>query len=198
MKFLTLLLTAISTIGLVAFTNPTTPVETFQVDAKSSTVTWTGYKVTGSHTGFVYLKNGTLDYQDGKLMGGEFNINMTSLECTDLEGGTKAKLEGHLKSDDFFGVENHPTAHFKISNVNTSGDNTYRVRGDLTIKEKTQPIEFTTTVTEEGGVLIATADISVDRSEFDVRYGSGSFFDNLGDKTIYDDFNLQVRLVTAK
>ena len=115
-----------------------------------------------------------------------------------LEGEYLQKLNGHLKSDDFFGVEKYPTASFKITKVEANGTNgKYKVTGDITIKETTKSISFDTQLVTEGDKVIAVSDITIDRSEFDVRYGSGSFFDNLGDKTIYDDFTLQVKLVTA-
>jgi polyisoprenoid-binding protein YceI len=133
---------------------------------------------------------------DGVLTGGSFEVDMTALLVTDLEGEWKEKLEGHLKSEDFFGIEKYPTAKFVVTKVapkGTPGD--YKVYGDLTIKETTEPIAFYANITEEDGVKVATADLEIDRSKYNVRYGSGSFFSGLGDKTIYDEFDLQVKLV---
>lgn len=169
------------------------------IDTEASEVTWKGYKVTGSHEGTISVKEGNLDFTDGQLTGGSFAIDMATIKTTDLTGGTAAKLEGHLKSPDFFGVENFPTATFNITKVisrGTPGD--YRVTGDLTIKESTKEIKFNTKVIEEDGLYTATADLTIDRTDFDVRYGSGSFIDNLGDKTIYDEFELGIKLVSAK
>ena len=166
------------------------------IDTEASQVIWKGYKVTGSHEGTVAVKNGNLDFTDGVLTGGSFMIDMTSLKATD---GASARLEGHLKSDDFFGVEKFPTASFNITKVvsrGTPGD--YRITGDLTIKETTKTIRFNTTLTEEMGKYTAKADLTIDRTDFDVRYGSGSFMDNLGDKTIYDEFDLGITLVSVK
>ena len=191
----TLLLAAVALVGM-SFTNPENDRETKVVNVKESKVIWNGYKVTGSHTGTIQVKSGNLEFADGKLAGGEFVIDMNSIVCTDLTGETNQKLVGHLKSDDFFGVAKHPTASFKITQVvsrGTPGD--YKIVGDLTIKEITKEIKFFTKVTEEGGKKKAVAEVKVDRSDFDVRFGSGSFFDNLGDKTIYDEFDLQVELV---
>lgn len=172
------------------------PVDKYVADVTSSEITWKGYKVTGQHDGTVDLKNGTLIFENNLLIGGEFVIDMTTIKNSDMAGsGGAAKLEGHLKSDDFFSVTNHPAANFKITKVipyGTAGN--YRVAGDLTIKGITKPIKFMTIITNTGGVLTATADITIDRSEFDVRYGSGSFFDNLGDKALHDDFDLNVKL----
>ena len=166
---------------------------TKQVNIEKSVVTWKGYKVLGSHTGTIQVSEGELTFDDEGLTGGNFMIDMSSLACTDLEAGKgKEKLEGHLKSDDFFGVNNFPTASFEITNVVSRGkEGEYKIIGNLTIKETTKEIKFNATVKDNQ----AMADIKVDRSEFDVRYGSGSFFDNLGDNTIYDEFDLTINLV---
>ena len=169
------------------------------VDTNLSQVTWKGYKVTGSHEGTIDIKKGNLEFTDGVLTGGSFTMDMPSLKTTDLSGGMAEKLEGHLKSDDFFGVGNYPTATFDITDVASRGKaGEYRVTGDLTIKGTTKPVKFNTTVIEEMGKYVAVAEVKIDRTEYNVRYGSGSFFDNLGDKTIYDEFDLGIRLVTAK
>lgn len=171
----------------------------FAVDASASTIVWKGEKVVGnSHTGTLSLASGSLDISKGKLKGGSFTVDMTSLTDTDLEGEWKTKLENHLKSDDFFGVESFPTAELTITNVNSTGDNTYDVTGDITIKGKTESISFSTTLNEVDNGYEASASITFDRSKFDVRYGSGSFFDNLGDKAIKDEISLDVTLVAGK
>ncbi|MCB0583841.1 MAG: YceI family protein [Phaeodactylibacter sp.] len=191
------LLAALALVGM-SFTFPfNSNVEPREVSIEESTITWNAYKVTGSHNGNIQLKSGKLDFDGDKLVGGSFEIDMASITCNDLEGEWNQKLVGHLKSDDFFGVEKHPTAGFVITQVvsrGTPGD--YKIVGDLTIKGITKEIKFYAKVTEENGQKVATADIKVDRSDFNVRYGSGSFFDNLGDKTIYDEFDLQVKLVS--
>lgn len=176
--------------GTAAFA--TTPVEgdKKEVNTETSVVAWKAYKVTGSHMGTVALKSGTLEFDGEKLVGGEFVVDMPTIITTDLEGDMKGKLEGHLKSDDFFGVEAHPTATLKFTEVKASGKNSYEVTGDLTIKGITKPITFDVSVYGSK----ATATLKVDRAAYDVKYGSGSFFDNLGDKTIYDEFDLVVDL----
>ena len=163
-----------------------------EVKTDASTVTWKAYKVTGSHTGTVDLKSGALLFDGDKLTGGEFTVDMPTLVSTDLEGDadSKGKLEGHLKSDDFFGVESHPTSKLVFTDVQASGKNSYEVTGDLTIKGITKPVTFDVSIYGSK----ATATMKVDRSEYDVKYGSGSFFENLGDKTIYDEFDLVVDL----
>ena len=173
--------------------------DTYTVDVASSTIVWTGYKVTGKHTGTVKIKNGNLTWADGKLTGGTFDIDMTSIADTDLEGEWAAKLVGHLKSEDFFGVEKHPTSKFVITKAipqDTKGN--YKIVGNLTIKETTREEKFLASVSESNGKITASGKLTVDRSNYNVRYGSGSFFDGLGDKTIYDEFDLQISLVANK
>lgn len=160
------------------------------VNIENSTVTWKAYKVTGSHYGTVALSSGSLEFENGSLTGGKFVVDMTSLTNSDLEGGPKYKLENHLKSDDFFSIANHPTAKLVFTKVESTGKNSYEVTGDLTIKGISKPITFDLSVYGSK----ATANLKVDRAQYDVRYGSGSFFENLGDKTIYDEFDLIVDL----
>jgi polyisoprenoid-binding protein YceI len=161
------------------------------VDAANSAVTWKGYKVTGSHTGTINVKNGALEMKDGVLTGGTIVIDMTSITNTDMDGKMKGKLEGHLKSADFFSVEEFPTAELAIAKVISRGPvGEYKVIGNLTIKGITKEVKVN--VSTKKGKLVA--DLTIDRSDFNVRYGSGSFFDNLGDKTIYDEFELSAVL----
>ncbi|MBK8554956.1 MAG: YceI family protein [Lewinellaceae bacterium] len=171
----------------------------YNVDVKASNIVWKGYKVTGEHTGTVKVKNGSLQMADGKLIGGSFDIDMTSINCTDLSGEYAGKLVGHLKSDDFFGVANFPTSKFVATRAiaqDTKGN--YKVIGNLTIKETTKEVKFFVNVQEKAGVITAKGQLKIDRSEYNVRYGSGSFFDDLGDKTIYDEFDMDVTIVATK
>jgi len=163
---------------------------TSTIDTKSSFINWTGKKVVGTHTGTIKLKSGNLTFADGKLTGGSFEIDMESIENTDMQGGGAAKLVGHLKSDDFFGTTTYPTSSLVITNV-ASTDSGYDIEGDLTIKGVTKPVSFSASA----GQYLANADITVDRTAYGIKYGSGSFFDNLGDKAINNDFTLKVNLV---
>lgn len=180
-----------------AFTLPEKPAATYTVDAEQSTVRWTGKKVTGQHNGVINVQEGTLEVDGSQLSGGRFLIDMSSLTNEDLEGEDKAKLEGHLRSDDFFGVENYPTAELVITQVTPQEGDQYTITGDLTIKGTTHPIEFPATVNVQDDQVTAEATLTVDRTQYDVRYGSSSFFDNLGDKVIYDDFDIDVSLVAT-
>ncbi|MBK6993973.1 MAG: YceI family protein [Lewinellaceae bacterium] len=171
----------------------------YKVDTQNSVVVWTGYKVTGKHTGTVKIKNGTLTTDGGMLTGGSFDIDVNSITCTDLEGEYAGKLVGHLKSDDFLGAASYPTASFVITKAipqDTKGN--YKILGNLTIKGTTKEVKFFANVAEANGMVNASGKITIDRSEFNMKYGSGSFFDGLGDKTIYDEFDLQVSLAAKK
>ncbi|WP_093368146.1 YceI family protein [Psychroflexus sediminis] len=174
-------------LSLVAFT---TAIEKKKVNIKESSITWEGEKLTGSHEGTIDLKDGYFLMEDGELVGGEFTADMTSINVTDLEGDSREKLMGHLRSDDFFGVDTHETATFVINTVAKKKDNVYGISGDLTIKGKTNPIAFDMEMNENS----ATTNLTIDRTKYDVRYGSNTFFDNLGDKTIYDEFDLAINL----
>ncbi len=194
MKRLLLILPLLALLSMAAYL-PTN----YNVDTAASSIVWTGYKVTGKHTGTVKIKNGNLAWADGKLTGGSFEIDMTSITDTDLEGEWAAKLVGHLKSEDFFGVDKFPSSKFVITKAipqDTKGN--YKIIGNLTIKETTKEEKFFANVSESGDKVTATGKMTIDRSNYNVRYGSGSFFDGLGDKTIYDEFDLQISLVAGK
>ncbi|MFV7235994.1 YceI family protein [Flavobacterium sp. ZB4R12] len=164
--------------------------QTKKVDASKSTVNWVGKKVTGKHEGTVNLKDGKLIFKGKKLAGGTFNVDMASLTATDLSGEYQGKLNGHLKSEDFFGTEKFPTATLIFKKVVAKTANVYTVTGDLTIKGKTNPITFDLATTKD----TAATSLKIDRTKYDIKYGSGSFFDNLGDKAISDEFDLAVAL----
>ena len=116
---------------------------------------------------------------------------MTSISTTDLDGKSKNDLDGHLKSDDFFGTEKHPTATLVFKKLVDKGNGIYGVSADLTIKGKTNSIGFEIAVSKNS----ATTDLKIDRTKYDITYKSGNFFDGLGDKVIYDEFELKVKLV---
>ncbi|HXJ99761.1 MAG TPA: YceI family protein [Gelidibacter sp.] len=160
------------------------------VDVNNSKITWKGHKVTGTHDGHITLQKGALKFDDkNQLTGGSFIMDMPTLTVTDLEGEMKGNLEAHLKSDDFFSTEKHTTATFVITNV-SGKDGKYKVTGDLTIKGITNPNTFDMVVSGN----TAKADLKVDRTKYDIKFRSASFFDNLKDKAIYDNFDLNVNL----
>ncbi len=159
------------------------------IKTSESQINWTGKKVLGKHHGTIDFKEGALQFDGDVLIGGEFVVDMTSIKVTDLEGDSKGQLEGHLNSDDFFGVANYETATLKITNVEKTASG-YSAVADLTIKEQTHPVEFDLIINGD----TATTTFQVNRTKYGVRYGSGSFFDNLGDNTISDNFTLYVTL----
>jgi polyisoprenoid-binding protein YceI len=162
-----------------------------EINISKSVVEWTGKKIGGSHTGEINVKSGNLEFKGDDIVGGTVVMDMNSITNTDLtDEGYNQKLVGHLKSDDFFGVEKFPTASFVVTKASKFKDGKASVSGKLTIKGKTEEITFN--VLKEGDKY--SAQIEVDRSKFDVRYGSNSFFDNLGDKAIDNIFTLAITL----
>lgn len=168
-----------------------TSAQTKKIDATKSNITWVGKKVTGSHEGNIKFKEGTLTFKGTKLTGGSFVVNMASIEVTDLKAGSgKEKLEGHLKADDFFGTDKFETATLVFKKVSVKSPNVYTVNGDLTIKGITKPVSFDLATTAN----TASANVKIDRTKYDIKYNSGNFFENLGDKVINDNFDLAVAL----
>jgi polyisoprenoid-binding protein YceI len=160
-------------------------------DAGKTKLEWLGEKVTGKHEGTINLQSGWLSMKDGKIQSGEFVIDMNSITITD----NNERLLGHLKSDDFFGVEKFPTSKLVITESTAFDKGTATVKGNLTIKGITDYIEFKAAYQKKDDGNWFYANIVIDRTKYDIRYGSGTFFDNLGDKTIYDEFKLKVSLV---
>lgn len=197
-KILTLIIGTAS-IGLMSFTNPNLKKEeTFKVDNSKSTIVWNAKKVTGAHTGNVNISNGTLAVSGENITSGNFTVDMKSITCTDLQGEWNDKLVGHLKSDDFFSVDKSPSSQLQITKVTPAENGRVNVEGNLTIKGITKPISFPASVSKKGSVIVAVATIKIDRTKYDIRYGSKSFIEGIGDKAIDDDFELQVNLVAIK
>lgn len=183
MKFIPALLILMASIGLQA--------QSKKIDTSKSSIHWIGKKITGQHDGTLDFKEGTLVFEKDKLKGGSFTVDMTTISATDVSGNAKEKLDGHLKADDFFGVEKYPTSKLKFIKIADKGNNVYAVTADLTIKDKTHPVQFEMTVRGNS----ATAKLSVDRTKYDITYRSGSVFEGLGDKAISDEFDLEVNLI---
>ena len=178
-------------LALVAVVTLSATAQTKKIDASKSSINWVGKKVTGSHEGTINLQEGALIFKGKKLVGGNFTVNMTTINTTDLEGKGKANLDGHLKSDDFFGVEKYPTATLVFKKIGSKAKDVYAVTADLTIKGITNPVTFDLVVNG----ATATTKVIIDRTKYDIKYKSKSFFDSLGDNFIYDDFELEVSLV---
>ena len=172
-------------------------------DPQHSNLKWEGKKsvIDSKHEGLIKLKSGELSMAGDQLKGGKFEIDMTSLTNTDVTDAEKnAQLVGHLKSEDFFDVAKFPTATVKIKNAKSVEGivgPTYEVVADLTIKGKTNEVKFPATIIERDGKKVAKANITIDRTKWDVRYGSGKFFKGLGDKAIADNFQVDLELVSG-
>jgi polyisoprenoid-binding protein YceI len=166
--------------------------QSLSVNTEQSNIRWYGEELTGkTHFGNLKFKKANLDLQDGIITGGSFTVDMNSLSVEDLSGGGKTRLEGHLRSDDFFSVEKHNEALLKITQKGKVTGDGQTLYSDLTIKGKKHPVEFTITF---GDNNTAKAQLTFDRSIYDVRFRSGSFFENLGDKLILDDIRMEVAL----
>lgn len=185
------LIIILCTFGFISFSaNGVFPI-TKIIDTENSVIVWKGKKITGSHEGNIQIKEGSLIFEEEKLSGGNFTIDMNTIICTDLQGKSAKKLQGHLMSDDFFGVPNHPTASLSITSVKKKKANDqYEITADITIKGITKSIVFDALISSNN----ATSKIIIDRTDFDIKYGSGAFFDNLGDRMIYDKFELDLNL----
>ena len=181
---------AIALALVVVLSTVSVSAQTKKVDAAKSSINWLAKKVTGQHNGTVNLKEGVLVFKGAKLVGGSFTADMTSLTSTDLTGEWLGKLNGHLKSEDFFGTEKFPTATLVFKTIAKKGADVYAITADLTIKGITKPVSFELTTTANS----ATTKFMVDRTVYDIRYGSKSFFESIGDKAIDNEFELTVAL----
>ena len=169
-----------------------------EVNTDASRLMWTGSKLTSSHQGEIKLKSGALEIKDGKLVGGTFVIDMTSIKNTDIEDDkSRNKLEKHLKAEDFFGVDKHPESQLKITNAVSVNKDDYKIIADLTIKEITHSIAFSANVRIDNDAFLATSIIKFDRTKWDIKYKSSSFFD-VGDKMILDEIELKLFLLSEK
>ena len=172
--------------------------ESYKISTENSSIEWIGEKVSGAHSGYINLKNAFFLFEEEKLVGGEFNIDMNSIKCTDIQNPKyAAKLEEHLKDPDFFNSTKYPTSNFKITNIIFDGTS-YIISGNITIKEISQEITFPAKFENDGDLFHANATLKIDRTKHDIKYGSGSFFDDLGDRMIYDEFTLKIDLEGSK
>ncbi len=179
-------------------------VDVFILDTESSTVVWEGKRLGGGHDGTIGIKEGVFYVYDEELLAGNVFIDMEQIVVLDLQDpGLNARLKAHLESDDFFSVDTYPVAEFEITRAEVldadhQGEYSHRVYGNMTIKGITYGIAFDATIDFAEERLTAFADFDLDRTRWDVRYGSGRFFDDLGDSAIYDDFNLKLDIVAAQ
>ena len=170
------------------------------INLETSRVDWLGKKVAGQHNGYLKLKGGKVTMEADDLKSAEFVLDMTSIENEDLKSPKyKAKLENHLKSDDFFNVATYPEGKFVLSTASKQEDGSYLVEGTLSIKDKTNPVKFAVNISQAEGVYHAKGKVKIDRTKWDIKYNSGKFFDpaNLGDKLIYDEIEIGIDVQTV-
>ena len=172
--------------------------------ADANMLTWEGSKAAYGHTGTIAVSEGSFEVANGTISSGSFTIDMSTMTNTDIEADEdKAKLIGHLSSDDFFGVETYPTSTFVVKSVAASDAEgaTHTITGDLTIKDKTNEISFPATISQEGDMITTTASFTIDRAKWDVKFNSPDFpdFANLAaDKIISNDIKIEFSLVANK
>ncbi len=166
---------------------------TYTVDTERSTIDWTAKKVGGGHTGTIKITSGNLVHNGKTLTKGSFLINMSSITSDN------ARVTTHLKSDDFFAAEKNPNSKFEITKVTPAGTDRVNIAGNLTIKGISQPISFPATVKTQKGIIVAVANgIRVDRTKYDIKFRSKTFFLDIGDKAVDDEFELNINLVAKK
>lgn len=172
----------------------------YNVKPLTSTIDWVGKELsTKTHTGTLEILEGDIRIEPSGKIEGYVKIDMQTIVVTDLKGGSKQKLEGHLKSKDFFGVQDHPTAVITFTgNTKDVIGNTLKVVGDLEIKNISHPITFDTEIQADSNKISVAASMSFDRSKYDVRYRSGTFFKDLGDKLILNDIDVNTNIVASK
>ena len=176
----------------------------YKINSKESSIKWLGKKVTGQHDGTVDIASGQMNVDDNMVSAGTFIIDMTSITVLDIEDEkTNAKLTNHLKDDDFFGVDSFPDAKFEITSVESmdevaENEPNFTVKGNLILKGISKNISFPAKIDFTDHSMHAHARFSLDRTDWNIKYGSGKFFDDLGDKMIYDDFELELDIKAEK
>ena len=199
MKILTFTATVLATILLLSFTSVKHGDGKYTVDASKSSVEWIGKKLTGKHMGSLTLKSGEIVIGGHGISSANFDIDMTTIKCTDMTGESAEDLENHLKADDFFGTKKFPIASIVLVGASPITDgkdgHNFSIKGNLTIKEITNEVTFPATVTIGDKQVEVKAKVVFDRTKWGIKYKSKSVFDDLGDKFIYDDIELNINLV---
>lgn len=186
----------LSVVAIVAF-KPAA--ETYLVDTKSSSIIWVAGKVGGSHEGKIALSAGSLQFEGSALKAGSFTADMNSTVITDLTGNSNKNLLNHLKGEDFFNVAKFPTSTFTVTKIDALGQDRVNITGNLMIKGITNTISFPASVKKSKNTVVAVAKgVKVDRTKYDIKYRSKTFFGDIGDKAIDDEFELAINLVAKK
>jgi polyisoprenoid-binding protein YceI len=176
----------------------------YKLQPQLSTLGWEGKAVTHGHVGTMNFSSGELLVKGSTIVGGTVIVDMKTLKATDIKDAEQhGKFVGHMSSDDFFSAEKFPTSTFKIVSVTPikgaakDADNA-TIAGDMTIKGVTQRISFPAKVGVKDGIAAATGKVTIDRTKFGLKYGSKSFFESIGDKAIYDNFDLTFNVIAKK
>lgn len=186
MKFRALIMLLFFLFAILAFS------QTKKINLEQSSIKWVGKKIVSSHNGNLKFKSGFLFFKKKKLIGGMFVVDMNTINTLDLNGEKKIKLDEHLKDSDFFNVSKFPTASLVFNKIKSLKKGNYQITSDLTIKGiKKSDITFVLSTYKKS----ANASFEIDRTVYGIKYGSGSFFDNLGDKMIDDHVNVKVSLI---
>jgi len=198
MKNLTMIAIGLGITVLSAF--KTVKNETYKIDTQKSVIEWTGKKVLGAHNGEIKLASGAITTESKIPVKGTFVIDMNSISNKDLtDAEAKSKLLGHLRSEDFFSVDKFPAAQFAATRIRDAGNGNLNITGNLTIKGITNSISFPATYTVKGNQLTAkAANVKVDRTKYNMKFGSKSFFESIGDKAIDDEFLLNINIVAVR
>jgi polyisoprenoid-binding protein YceI len=169
--------------------------QTYSVDSSASKITYVGKKVTGEHSGTLTLKSGSLTFKGDTISAGEFVADMNSLTSTDItDKEYNAKYVSHMKSPDFFNTEKHPESKLVIKSSKKT-KNGLEVSGDLTMLGETKPVSFVVTdLKKTNAGVTGKSNLTLNRTQWGLKYGSTSFFKGLGDKAIHDEFTLAVEL----
>ena len=167
------------------------------VNKDLSTIKWTGKEITTkSHYGILDLKEGSIYVNNDGIISGNVVIDMNSINCLDMSGRGKNRLEGHLRSDDFFGVNSYPEANLIFTSWSVNNLCKILYKGDLTIKNITHPITFSGSVKKIDIGYRSTINLSFDRTLYEIKFRSGKYFQNLGDKLILDNIDIRAEIVT--
>ncbi|HOA37940.1 MAG TPA: YceI family protein [Flavihumibacter sp.] len=164
----------------------------YSIDTAASKVEWTGTKPVGAHHGTLKISEGSFSAEAGNLTAGAFTIDINSLNNLDMKAGDgKEKLEGHLKSPDFFDAAKYPTAKFVITSVSPLSDSTgtHQINGNLTLKDSTKNVSFPAKISIADNAVKATADFSIDRTQWGLFYGNDK---SLGDKFIRPEVDIKL------
>ena len=193
MKKITLF-SLLASISLLAFTFKAAD-DKFTVDTEKSSIQWLAKKIGGQHDGTVKLREGSLTFAGNTLKGGSFTMDMTSIALSE----PSQRLLDHLKSDDFFSVAKNSASTFVVTKVAAAGKDQVNITGNLTIKGITNAVTFPATIKKQGSIVAAVAKgIRIDRTKFDIKFRSASFFSSIGNQTIEDEFELSINLVAKK